>query len=444
MFRQTCIVVALAFFAAPLWSQGDSTGAQPAASGSMETDDRMATPTPVSEEGYSLAFASETPRTNYLRTGVSFGPAYDDNIDPSTRVGISDVSYSVWPSISLDQSRARIRWDLTYRPGFTFYQHNSAHNEVDQNLMLGLEYRLSPYVTLSVQDSFQKTSNSLNQLYQNTGTSTSGVVQRPNTSIVPPITDVVSNFGNVEITYQYGPDSMIGAKGTISGLWYPNRSEVPGLFSSSAQAGEFFYTRRLAGRNYIGATYQVQNLEAHPSPLSTKTQSMLFFYTFKPQTNLSLSFFTGPEHSNTSGGGTVPLRNWSPAAGASIGWQGSYTSLAASYSHRTTEGGGLGVAVRSSSVDASARWQLARTFTVGLGANYSINSVVNSSPGDTGGHTVSGGLSLERMLGQNIRAQLGYTRLHQSYVNFFVLSNIPDRNYVWVSFSYQFQRALGR
>ena len=109
------------------------------------------------------------------------GRAYDDNIVPASRVGISDVSYSVWPSISLDQSRARIRWDLTYRPGFTFYQrHSSAHNEADQNLRLDLDYRLSPYVTLSVQDSFQKTSNSLNLFTGNTGTSTSGVVRRPN------------------------------------------------------------------------------------------------------------------------------------------------------------------------------------------------------------------------------------------------------------------------
>ena len=35
-------------------------------------------------------------------------------------------------------------------------------NEIDHNLALGLEYRLSPHVTLSVGDSFQKTSDLLN------------------------------------------------------------------------------------------------------------------------------------------------------------------------------------------------------------------------------------------------------------------------------------------
>ncbi len=444
MLNRTYLAVVLAFVAVPLWSQTDSTGAQPAASGTMDADDHMVTPAAVSGEGYSLAFASETPRSNYLRAGISFGSAYDDNIGPTTSLGISDVSYSVWPSISLEQSRSRLRWDLTYRPGFTFYQHHSTHNEADQNMTVGATYRLSPYVTLSMRDTFQKTSNSLTLSDENADPSTPGVVPHPNHSIVPPITDVISNFGNVEMTYQFAPNAMVGVRGTLSGLWYPKRDEVPGLFDSSTEGGEVFYAHRLSGKHYIGATYQYQNLLAHPSPISTQTQSVLFFYTLYLRPGLSLSLFTGPEHAHTSGGNSLPIRTWSPAAGASFGWQGAYTSLTAGYSRRTSEGGGLGVAVRSSSVDASARWRLAKTTTVGLSGNYSINTIADSSSGDTGGHTVSGALLIERTVGENLRVQMGYTRLHQDYSNFFVASNVPNRNYVWLSLSYQFQRPLGR
>jgi hypothetical protein len=437
------ITFSLILLSLPLWAQEDSSGAEPAATGFGETDERMITPTPVGTEGYSQAFAAETPRTNYIRGNLRFGSAYDDNILPSSSQAVSDISYSVWPTISLNQSRSTVRWDLNYTPGFTFYQRNPAHNETDHNMNFEVEYRLSPYVTLTVTDAFQKTSNPLNLSTQNPDTSTSGVVQTPNITIVPPITDMISNYGNVEMTYQYAQNSMVGAKGTLSGLWYPNRNETPGLFDSTAEAGEAFYAHRLSGAHYIGVTYQFQSLVSRPSPIDTETHSALVFYTLTLQPRFSFSIFAGPEYSHTYGG-NVLVNRWSPAVGASFGWQGTHASLSTTYARRTSEGGGLRVAVLSSNLGASARWQFTRTLTAGLGANYSLNNVLDSSLGDTGGHTVSGAFTLERTLGENVRMQLGYTRLRQRYSNFFVASDIPDRNYVFFSLSYQFQRPLGR
>jgi hypothetical protein len=444
MLNRTCLTITMMLIALPLRAQVESSGAQPAATGMVETtDDRMVTPMPVGIGGYSLAFATETARTNYVKGGMTFGTAYDDNILPSSTLGISDVSYSVWPTISLNQSRSRLRWDLSYSPGFTFYQRNSSYNEADHNLTFAVEYRLSPHVTLTVDDSFQKTSNPLNLTIENPNNSNSGVPQRTDTTIVPTLTNVISNFGDVEVTYQFGADSMVGAKGTVSGLWYPNRNQIPGLFDSSSRAGDAFYTHRLVGRHYVGVTYQFQNLLSRPSPVDTHTQSLLFFYTLNLPSGLSLSLLAGPEHSFTQGGNLL-LNRWSPSAGASIGWQGAHTSFAATYSRKTSEGGGLRVAVLSNNTGVSARWQLTKALTAGLAANYSINNVVDSSLGDTGGHTVSGAFSLERSLGENLRMRVSYTRLHQKYSDFFVASNIPDRDYVLVSFSYQFKRPLGR
>ena len=111
---------------------------------------------------------------------------------------------------------------------------------------------------------------------------------------------------------------------------------------SSAQAGRILLHPVDWRKELHRRDLPVPEFVVSPEPTQyTNPKHALFLHVQTP-TNLSLSFFTGPEHSNTSGGGIVPLRNWSPAAGASIGWQGSYTSLAASYSHRTTEGGGSG------------------------------------------------------------------------------------------------------
>src|SRR5437870_12033947 len=180
LVRLSAVIAGMAVCALGQSSQEPSQGAVPAVQGpelagqsndASETDSlqpndaggRMATPEPVSIEGYSMNFASEGERSNYLRGGLRFGSSYSDNVSPSGGRPISDFSYSVWPFISLDQVRSRLSWDLSYSPGFTFYQKTTAFNESDHNLALTLKYRLSPHVTLKVENHFSKTSNFLNQ-----------------------------------------------------------------------------------------------------------------------------------------------------------------------------------------------------------------------------------------------------------------------------------------
>lgn len=167
------LIVVLALAAGPLWSQVGSSGAEPAAAGPLwshvdssgaetaEEEPPMLTPSPVSDESSSLAFAAETPRTNYLRGGVSFGTAYDDNALPSSGQAVGEAKYYVWPSLSLQQSRPRLVWSLNYSPGYTFHQRLSSLNDLNHSLTLSFESRLSPHVTLSVANSFQKTSDLL-------------------------------------------------------------------------------------------------------------------------------------------------------------------------------------------------------------------------------------------------------------------------------------------
>ena len=125
----------------------------------------MMTPPPVSGQSYPVAPTSQE-RSNYLRGGVTFSTAYSDNVlgaTGSNSAPVSDVSYSVWPTIALDETTTRLHWTLNYAPGFTFYQRTSSRNEADQNASINFQYRLSPHVTFSAVDSFQKTSNVFNQ-----------------------------------------------------------------------------------------------------------------------------------------------------------------------------------------------------------------------------------------------------------------------------------------
>jgi len=157
------ILIAIILLAGSLWAQTDTSGAAAAATGTGGSTAGMLTPAPVSGEGYSMGFTSET-RSNYLRGGLTFGSAYDtDATTGANGQAVSEVSYTVSPTISLDQTRSRFHWLFNYSPGFTFYQKTSALNQANQNLGVNLSYRLSPHVTLSLRDSFLKKSNVQNQ-----------------------------------------------------------------------------------------------------------------------------------------------------------------------------------------------------------------------------------------------------------------------------------------
>jgi len=440
-----------------LWSQQDRTSA-PAAAASAPLitvpvnadsgDAPMLVPPPVSGQSYPLSFASEE-RTNFLRGGVTFNTAYSDNVLGATSITpVSDTSYSVWPTIALDETTSRLHAVANYAPGFTFYQHTSAYNQADQNLSLDVRYRLTPHVTISVQDSFQKSSDLFNQPDQAILGSVSGSTENGNQSIIAPLADRLSNNGGGAISYQFSANAMVGASGTFTNLHYPNPSQVPGLFDAASRSGSAFYSYRLSHRHYVGVTYQYQELLSYPlaGTNQTQTHGAFVFYSYHPSLAFSISLFGGPQYYSEGAeflGTNQPLlpgsQAWTPAAGASMNWQGWRTAATLSYSHTVSSGGGLVGAVRLDSANASIRQQLTRNLSASVAAFYGNNGVLALS--SLGGHSISGSAAVQRQIGEHVRLQAGYTRLHEDY-NFIVAQ--PDTNREWISISYQFARPLGR
>jgi hypothetical protein len=407
----------------------------------------MLTPAPVSGDGYSMGFTSEG-RSNYLRGGLAFSSAYDSDVTTgSNGQPISDVTYSIFPTISLDQTRSRLHWVFNYSPGFTFYQKTSSLNQANQNLGVNLTYRLSPHVTLSLHDSFIKTSDVLNQPSSDLQQPVSGGVFVPNYSVIAPISDQLTNTANATLTYQFAANGMLGASGTFTNLHYSNQSQVPGLSDSSSKGGSAFYSHRLSKMHYIGVTYQYQMFLAYPTLGQSETQShsIFGFYTVYLKPTLSISMFGGPQYSNTQQFALPTSSAWSPGGGASMAWQGKLTSFAASYSRTITDAGGLSGAVESNSASASVRRQLARKLSSSIGASYASNNVLDALPTfNTSGHSFSGNASVQRQVGEHLNLQLQYTRVHQSYSDIAAISSVPNRDRVMATISYQFTRPLGR
>jgi hypothetical protein len=455
----SAILAALLLSAAPVWpQQTQQTPAVPAPAvtsplsfGGANPDldaDVMLTPPPVSGEVFPGSFTSEE-RENYVRGGVTFNTAYSDNVLGATSATpVSDISYSLWPRITVDQTLSRLRWALSYAPGFTFYQRTGSRNESDQNLAVDMQYRLSPHVTFSLRDSLQKSSNVFNQPDQGLAGAVSGSSQLVNNSVFAPLADRLSNNGIVGLTYQFGPNSMVGGTGSFTNLHYPNPAEVPGLYDAASRSGSGFYTYRLARRHYAGFTYQFQQLLTYPAAgiNQTETHAALMFYTYYPSPAVSLSVFGGPQYYSAGAQfSTVtlslvpPSQAWVPAAGASLNWQSRRTTTALSYSRSVSSGGGLIGAVELDNANGMVRQEITRKFSAAFSAYYANNGVLALSA--LGGHSIAGSVSLERRLGEHVTMQAGYTRLHQNYS--FISAN-PETNREWASITYQFDRPLGR
>ena len=460
MKRLEQICFGLFLLTAPLWAQVENTpmGSGLAQSGQTETQDsssdRMQAPPPVSGQSYPTAFADEE-RANYLRAGVVFTSAYTDNaVGPVNGVPISDISYYITPTIALDETTPRIHSVLSYAPGFTFYQRENDRNETDQNAAIDLTFKLSPHVTLNAKDSFQRTSNFFNQPDTLAAGAVSGGTQTANDSVISPIAEQLRNFGSVGATYQFALNSMIGATGTFSNLHYPNSSEVAGLFDSAAQGGSFFYSWRISKVNTLGLTYQYQRLVSYPTggTSETQTHAVMIFYTWAPSARFSISLFGGPQYADTIeppiaplGIVVPPMKSWNPAVGASFGWQGRSTSLALSYSHMISGGGGLTGAVHLDSVTTSVRQQITRSLSGSISGAYAQNDVIGSLlPGNNSGHSMIGAASLLEQIGPRLSLQAGYSRLHQEYSSVAVIAATPDTNREFISLSWQFSRPLGR
>jgi hypothetical protein len=429
----------------PLRAQVDAAAA--AGTGPGGSGAAMLMPAPVSGEGYSMEFTSET-RANYVRGGLTFGSAYDSDATTGTNgKPISDVSYSIWPTISLDQTRSRLHWVLTYSPGFTFYQKTTALDQANQNLAVDFKYRLSPHVTLNLRDNFQQTSNILNQPNSDLEQPVSGGVSVPNNSVIAPLAEMFTNTANATLSYQFAANAMVGASGTFTNLHYPNQAQVPGLSDSSSKGGSAFYNYRISKMHYIGATYQYQVFLTYPNGGQSETQahSVLLFYTIYFKPTFSVSFYGGPQYSNTQQFGLPTSTAWSPAGGASVAWQGKLTSFAASGSQTINGGGGLAGAVHASTGTASLRRQLTRTLNAAIGGSYTNNSILDPlATINTGGHTISGNASVQRQIGEHLSLQLQYMHLHQSYSDVEAIASVPNRNRESVTISYQFARPLGR
>jgi hypothetical protein len=362
--------------------------------------------------------------------------------------GISEMTYTILPAISLDETTPRQHLILSYSPGFTFYQPSSSLNEIDQGADLQYQFFLTPHASLSVGDSFRKSSTSFGD-----GTISGSL---PNTvpGIIAPFAETLTNSADVRFSLQLSPTAMIGASGSHGLSQYPNSGQATGLYNSEQRGGSAFYNRRISTTQYTGLTYQYSWVHASPvkpqseEPLESETQTQAFFafYTLYLRHSFTASASGGVQHYAVTETSSPEAGGWAPMVMGSIGWQVSRTSLSASYSREVSGGGGFVGASVTTSTGALVRRQIFGNWFAEAGANYSINKSATTLlfSNVQQGNSILGFAAVEHAFSQSLGWNVRYDRLHESYNGIAAISSTPDTDRVTVSLQWKFMRPLGR
>jgi hypothetical protein len=389
----------------------------------------------------------ERTAANFVTVGIAITQMYTDNALLSTSPTISDLSYDMEPHIALNYSAPRFSYDMGVLAGFLVNRTLDDRNQAKQTGAFDLSYHMSQFVMLRLSDSFQNTTG----LWSGLDTSSSsegtgvGVVETPNSSLLT-YEHFRSNTALAELSTQFSPSSFAGMRGTQTHLWFPSGTTDPvagELYVGDSYSAELFYNHRFTKRNWGGVTARAQRFDLDHSVGRTDALSLVFLYAVNIRPTTSLSFLGGPELVMTANPqGITPLpvfqrRMWSPMGGAAFNSVSRSTIAAVSFVHTVSDSGGLISAVTLDSVDSRILHRLGRRFSIGPGFGYAHDSPIVPGPAF---RVYSARLQSSLRLG-DCSFSGGYTRDDRSAVG---SSATASANGVWISFSYDFIKQIGR
>jgi hypothetical protein len=432
----------------PLWSQVEPS----ATGGGADTgdDSLMTLPPAVSGAFYPAGVASQD-RSNFLSGGVITIAAYNDNVlTAQSAKPVSAESYEILPTIRLDERTARLHESLSYSPGFTFYDPTSELNQVTQNAIGDIQYRLTPHTTVGAEEIFQQNSTVFSEPYTVAGATITGSPDSFSPIVIAPYAGQIMDTTSGHIGYQFSRSSMIGASGSFYLFDYSNSSQnsalTEGLYNSDSGNGSGFYTHRLSRSQYIGLSYRYSVSVTTPYASTTRSQYGQAFYSVALGKEFSLSITGGPEYSTTSAPGVTPIGTWAPSGVASINWHRERANFALSYARAVTTGWGLLGAATTDNANAAFQYRFTRRLLGALNGNYA--NTKNATPliatYTTTGHFIFGRASLSYRMGEHVDVVGEYSRLREDYFGIGAVSNDPNADRVSITLNYRFQKPLGR
>jgi hypothetical protein len=393
----------------------------------------------------SLDFISEMERSNYLRAGLNVGAAYDDNALLSSSNGVGNTTFSVYPDIALEQTMSRMHWKIGYAGGLTVNQRFSSRNQGSHTFSFDSQYRLSPHVNLRIAEDFSLTSG----FFDAGGTVTGGGNGTPNATVITPLAKQRASSTVVETNYHFALKDVVGASGSFFDLHFSDAQAQSNLTNARSETASAFWLHRLFRDDWAGLSYRFERLTFDPNGESN-VHSFMVMNTLAFAKRFTLAAYAGPEYSDNRGLAPgseefLQFTNWSLAAGAEAGWQKNHTSIAAGYSRRINDGGGVLGVVRAQSVHGDLRQQLFPGWAATVGASYGSNkSLTVPFPGTPASLNITSiGATLERNVGKSLSARVSYYHDYQREPGS-TQNDKAHRDRVSITLGYQWSRPFGQ
>lgn len=402
----------------------------------------------------SLDFLNGAVENSSITLGIGAGVSYISNTYSVTNSQDRWV-YHVTPSISIQQFRPTVSWNLSYAGGWQHYTQpsgvsNGSNNLFSQNVGAGLRWQMARRWQLAATDHFTYSANPFDSYITQAGIPT---MNNPNPVTYYPLTSFTSNIGVMSLTNQLSKVDTLAFTGTTSlrRTSTYNLLTVP-FYNLVSYGGRASYAHRFSPRLTLGADYNYNSLDfGHGQQRSgVQTISMTVDYLIRP--NMTISGWIGPEHTGTQTtilGVRLPHDSmWSAAGGVNFGWQSLRNSFVAGFIRQVTDGGGIIATSQVNSVSAGYHRKLTQKMDLSLGAAYfhDVSTTVSSRTYDHS--SISAGLSYKLAKSLSATAQYGY--LHQSQSNAFLSPGLLgagatySANFVGCSINYTWSHPLGR
>ena len=410
--------------------------------------------------GIPTEFFTALEKSNYLRGGINVGAAYDDNalLAPSGEQ-LSNTSETIFPNISIEQTSARMHWNLGYAGGLTVNQKITSEDEGSHSLNFNSQFRLSPHVNLRVAEIFSLTTG-----FFDAGTGAEAIgAGTPNSSLITPLATQRSSLTTVETNYHFALNDLVGASGSFYDLHFSNlpvagtesssTGTLPLLTESQTATGSAFWLHHIFRGDWAGVSYRFDRMTFGSDGEETLVHSFFAINTLDLSHRFTLTGFVGPQYSENQGFAVIAptspsTYDWSVAGGAEGGWRNERTNVTAGYSRTISDGGGLLGPERLQNVYGNVRREFLPRWTAGLNATYGKNqSLVLPSPtGASSINLTSAGVTLERSAAKSVGFRIGYT--HDFQQEYGLATPSPStldahRNRFFVTLSYQWVKPLG-
>lgn len=408
-------------------------------------------PVLASGQSPSVTPGVEEEPPNLFAGSLSVGANYDDNAVPDVSPRQWDVQYLILPKISLQETRSRIAWGLSYSPGLTLSQNLLYRNYFSQTFGGNLAWQVSPHGTFSAQQYYLATTNPF------TGFSTTqpGPVISPNETIYIPNVRQTLILSNATYTYRSSAQTTMGVGGSFDRQQYdtiPKTGPSTALIHAQIASGDAFIARQLTPRNQLGFQYGLQVLKFPQVDARTTSHSFLVFDQMNLSTSTTITLYGGPEYSLTANQValnlgfiviTIPVNasQWSAEGGLMYNWTGDRFAAAIDFTRRVSDGGGLLGAVELTSGTAQLSYQLSRNWSLTSSISGADDQLLASSSGNNELKTYGAQFGVRRLLWRKLSLSWFYQRLNETgSINGLVIGN---RDIAGTTLEYTFSKPLG-